>query len=151
MRQRAFMSSIILLAIAMTILLETRKLPIGSPSSPNMGFWPLILGVLLAILSLLLIWKAIKEKGEERSISEEISASPKGPILALGALFAFAFLFEFLGYMICTFLLLSFLLFTFSTQKWWLSLLVAFISSIVSYLMFVRLLGAPLPVGILGV
>lgn len=150
-RQRDVISSIILLAIAMTILLETKKMPIGTPSSPNMGFFPFILGVLLAISSLLLLWKAIREKKGGTSVGEARSGSLKGVGLAVGALFAFAFLFEFLGYMICTFLLISFLLLTVGSQKWWLALLIGFISSLASFLIFGLLLGAELPVGILKV
>ena len=67
------------------------------------------------------------------------------------ALFAFAFLFEFLGYMISTFLLIAFLSLAIGSQKWWLAILAAFISSVVSYLIFGLLLGASLPAGILGV
>jgi len=142
------MSSIILLVIATTIVLETRKSPIGSLREPDMGFFPLILGVLLAIFSLLLLWKAIGEK-RRGTMGGVKSGGLKRISLAAVGLFAFAFLFEFLGYMICTFLLISFLLFIVGSQKWWLAILVGFVSSLGSFLLFSLLLGASLPAGIL--
>jgi putative tricarboxylic transport membrane protein len=151
MRRRNFISSIILLAIAMAIILEAKKLPFGTLGSPNMGFFPLILGTLLAILSVILFGQATKEKGEGSILTGVTSGSWKKIGLAAVALFAFAFLFEFLGYMISTFLLIAFLSLAIGSQKWWLAILAAFISSVVSYLIFGLLLGASLPAGILGV
>ena len=71
--------------------------------------------------------------------------------LALGALFAFAFLFEHLGYIITTFLLIAFLLRAIEPQKWWVVILVAFLCSLVSFLVFGLLLNIQLPPGILGI
>lgn len=150
MKQRELVSSIILLTIGMTILLETRKLPIGSLSEPSTGFFPLILGVLLTILSLLLLGKAIEEKSGGTSKGEVKSGSLKRVGLAVAALFAFAYLFEPLGYMICIFLLISFLLLTIGSQKWWIAITVGLISSLCSFLLFDLLLDVRLPMGLLG-
>jgi putative tricarboxylic transport membrane protein len=151
MGQRQLISSIVLLVIVFATFLETSKLPIGVPGKPQTGFYPLILAVLLTILSLLLLWQAIKEKKGERSTAEARWGGLKRIGLALGALFAFAFLFEHLGYVITTFLLIAFLLRAIEPQKWWVVILVAFLCSLISFLVFGLLLNTQLPLGILGI
>lgn len=150
MWQRELISSIILLLIAMVILIESGRLPFGSLRSPKMGFFPFILGILLGILSLFLLVQAIKEKEKRGSSARVRSQGLKRVSMTLGSVLAFIFLLEPLGYIISTFVLMAFLLLVIGSQKWWIAILVAFISSVVSFLIFGLLLGASLPAGILG-
>jgi len=150
MGHRNFNSSIVLLGIAIAIFVETRKLPIGSFRAPQMGFFPFILGIMLTIFSLLLLWQTIKEKGRGRSHTSVRSGNWKGIGLTLGALFAYAFLLECLGYILSTFLLIVFLLRVIGAQKWWVVISGALLSSLASFLIFDLLLDVPLPAGILG-
>lgn len=151
MRQRNFISSIVLLAIAFATFLKISRIPIGTPGRPQVGFYPFILAILLTILSVLLLWQAIKEKNGKKSTAEVRSGGLKRIGLAVGALFAFAFLLDLLGYIISTFLLIAFLLRAIEPQKWWLVIVVAFLCSLVSFLVFGLLLDAQLPPGILGI
>jgi putative tricarboxylic transport membrane protein len=152
MGQRQLFSSIVLLVIAFATFFETSKLPIGVPGKPQTGFYPLILAILLTTLSLLLLWQAIKKKKrKEGGTAEAKLGGLKRVGLALGALFAFAFLFERLGYIITTFLLITFLLRAIEPQKWWVVILVAFLCSLISFLVFGMLLDMQLPQGILRI
>lgn len=150
MRQRNFISSIVLLALACATFLEVSRMPIGTPGRPQVGFYPFILAILLTILTLLLLWQAIKEKDGGGRTAEMRSGAWKRIGLAMGALFAFAFLLDLLGYIISTFLLIAFLLRAIEPHKWRIVIIVAFLCSLVTFLVFNLLLEAQLPPGILG-
>lgn len=152
MKKVDLISSIVLLALSMAALLESSKLPFGSIKTPKMGFLPLILAIALTIFSLILLGQAIKEKRVKGlSLSNVESRSWKRIGLTVGALFAYPFFFEHLGYKISTFLLIAFLLKSIEPQKWWLTIVVALLSSLLSYLIFGVLLNIPFPTGKLGV
>ena len=150
MRRTGVISAVTLLGLALVALLEASKLPFGRLSSPQAGFFPLILAIFLAIFSLVLMAQTINEPKEESGASRGGSAIWKRIILAVGALVVFGVLFESLGYIISTFLLIAFLLRAVEQQKWSLVVVVAFFTSLATYLVFGLLLNAPLPGGILG-
>ena len=72
-------------------------------------------------------------------------------LLTLAALLAFAAIFEFAGYVVTTFLFVMFLLRAVERKSWTQAGAVALSASLVSYILFGLLLGAPLPAGILRV
>ena len=151
MKQRNLICSIVLLAIALATFLEISRIPIGSPGRPQTGFYPLILASLLTILSLTLLWEALKEKKEKRSPVRGGWGGLKKVGLTLAALVAFAFLLKPLGYLLSIFLLIAFLMRAIEPQRWWKVIVVAFLCSTVSFLILDLLLDTPLPRGILGI
>jgi putative tricarboxylic transport membrane protein len=150
MKQRNLVSGIILLALAIATLVETNKLEIGTLLSPQTGFFPFILAILLGILSLILLGQAITEKDERKVPSWVSSGGWKTLSLTLGGLLFFAIFFERLGYLVSTFLLISLLVGAIGKRKWWLVILFAFLSTLISYLIFGILLKTELPAGIMG-
>lgn len=150
MKRRNLISSIVLLALAITILVNAGRLPFGSLWAPEAGFFPVILGSLLAILSLSLLVQAMKGKQEEAFLFDMASGRWDKIVLTVGGLLAFTLFVERLGYIICSFLLVAFLLRVVEPQKWWLTIVVAFFSSLVAYLVFGSWLDTPLPKGIIG-
>ena len=110
-----------------------------------------MLAIVLAILSLTLLVQAIKEKDKSKSPLLAESTNWKKISMTLGALLAYAFLLEPVGYLVSSFSLIVFLLLAVEAQKWWLAMAVAILCSVCSYLMFDLLLDVPLPVGILGI
>lgn len=151
MRRTDFISAVTLLALGLAALLEASKLPFGRVGSPQAGFFPLILSSLLAILSLVFLAQAIGAPKERPAKSPGRSTTWNKIVLAIGALVVFAFLFETLGYVISTFLFIAFLLSVVERQKWSLVVIVAFFTSLTTYVVFGLLLNTPLPGGILGV
>lgn len=150
MKKGDLISSIVLLALAAVALMYAIKLPFGTLKSPHVGFFPLIVAILLGILSLCLLWQAIKEK-EGISFFWSSSEGWKRISLTFGALFATAISFERLGYVISTLLLMAFLLRVIGRQKWSVVIMTAFLSALGFYLVFGILLKSPLPTGILSV
>jgi len=150
MRRTNVISAVTLLALALAALLEASKLTFGTLSSPQAGFFPLVLAIFLAIFSLVLIAQAISGPKEASDASGGGSAIWKKIVLAVAALVVFGVLFESLGYIISTFLFIAFLLRAVEQQKWSLVVVVAFLTSLTTYLVFGLLLNTPLPRGILG-
>jgi putative tricarboxylic transport membrane protein len=145
MRKRDLILSLILLAVVIATLVETAKLPVGSLSSPHVGFFPLIIAILLGTLSLILLGQAIKRKDAEKipPLAGYRGWKPFG--LTLGVLFLFAIFFERLGYLISTFLLIAFLARMSGKKKWRVVLMYGFIATLATYLIFDVFLKAPLP------
>jgi len=150
MGRTGVISAVTLLALALAVLFEASKLTFGTLSSPQAGFFPLILAIFLAIFSLVLMAQAIGGTKEESGASRGGSAIWKRIALAVGALVVFGVLFESLGYVISTFLFIAFLLRAVEQQKWSLVVVVAFFTSLATYLVFGLLLNTPLPRGILS-
>jgi len=149
MKKRDLITGIIFLTLTIATLIETRKLPIGSPSQPQVGFFPLVLALILGILSLVYLGKTIRSKDEGGAPPWVSGGGLRPLILTTGVLFLYAFSFEPLGYLITTLLLIGFLVGAFRTKKWWVVITVALISTGVSYLLFDTLLKASLPKGLL--
>ncbi|HEV8719817.1 MAG TPA: tripartite tricarboxylate transporter TctB family protein [Candidatus Binatia bacterium] len=150
MQKTGVISAATLFGLALAALLEASKLQFGRLNSPQAGFFPLILAIFLAIFSLVLMAQAISEPKEESGASRGGSAIWKRIVLAVGALVVFGVLFESLGYITTTFLFIAFLLRAVEQQKWSLVVVVAFFTSLATYLVFGLLLNTPLPGGILG-
>lgn len=138
------------MALAGLTLEEASRLPFGTLRTPQSGFWPLILGVVLSFLSLIHFGGTIKKRAEKGTPfwAEPGAWKKVGSVVA--SLVGFAFLFELLGYLIAVFLLIGFLLRIVKPSKWWLVFVVASLSSVLSYLIFGSLLSTPLPKGIFG-
>lgn len=150
MKKRNLIVSIILLALTIATLIEIRDLPIGSLSSPQVGFFPLVLAIILGILCLVLLGQTIKRKDEVKAPPWVSGRGLQPLILTTVILFLYGFFFEPLGYLITTFLLIAFLVGAFGTKKWWVVITIALISTVGSYLLFDTLLKASLPKGLLG-
>lgn len=143
-------TAVTLLVFACVSLIEANNLPFGSMRTPKSGFFSIILAVLLWILSLMLLVQSLRRRTFRAGNVEMISISWKKLCLVTGALVAYGLSFEYLGYVICSFLFILFLLRVIEPQKWWVVFTVASLVSLGSYLVFGVLLKATLPAGILG-
>jgi putative tricarboxylic transport membrane protein len=149
MKRRNLITAILLLALSVGILAETSTLPIGTLRSPQAGFFPLILSVLLGLLSLILLIQILKGRVREKMAGWVSSGGWKPLGLTTAGLFAFGVFFEKLGYLVSTFLLIAFLVGVVGKNKWVVAILFAFLSALVSYLLFGVMLKTQLPTGIL--
>jgi len=150
MEKKQLITSAILMVLAALTLEEASRLPFGTLRTPQAGFWPLILGVVLSFLSLIHFGGTMKKRAEKGSPFWAEPGAWKKIGLVVVSLVGFAFLFELLGYLISVFLLMGFLLRIVKPLKWWLVFVVASLSSVLSYLIFGSLLSTPLPSGIFG-
>lgn len=151
MRRREFISALFFLLIALSSVEEAAKLPIGSWRSPAPGFFPLLVGILLAILSAALLFLA-SVRGRELSAGPDFlppSSGARKVALTCIALLGFNLLFETLGFLLISFLFTVFLLLVVSRKRWDVALGAGFLSSLCLYVLFGLLLKLPLPQGIL--
>jgi putative tricarboxylic transport membrane protein len=138
-------SSLVLVVFALVAVNEARKLRLGSLSSPGPGFVPLCLAVALALVGLLLLWRALREP--------ESPAPPAAPgarwksVVSLAALVAYTFALEPLGFVLATAALLFFFFRVLDGQRWWVALAGSIAVSMLSYLIFARVLHVRLPEG----
>lgn len=144
-------AALVLLALSLGYTLEARRLPaVKYAVGPGPAFLPVLLGVALALLSLILLGVALRKRAGERP---DFWAGWPGTLrilVILLALLGYAFLFERLGYVVSTTLFLAFLLAVVEPQPWWVVASIPLVSSFLSYLLFVRGLKIPFPKGPLG-
>jgi putative tricarboxylic transport membrane protein len=136
----------VFLGIALWICLEAFQVPFGSFRMPGAGFFPLLLGIALAILALVLLGMNLR--------SGSGGATQVGPtrpeIFALiGSMFVSVWLFERAGYLLTMGLFLGVTMKVLGKTGWTVAVLVALTGSVASFLLFGRVLSIALPAGIL--
>jgi putative tricarboxylic transport membrane protein len=140
------------LGVGILLSLWATRYSIGSLTLPGPGSLPLVLGLILILLSIILIARGI--------LSSRVMGRDSPPLLLTGwkkgvytvvILLLGAFFFERLGYLLTFFLLIVFLMRGAGAQSWKRTVLVAICSALGVYLVFVRLLEQPLPLGLLGI
>lgn len=145
------MTSLFWLLFGMFIIRESVKLGLGKIQEPGPGFVSFLGGVCLLFFSVVLMFQSflvkprIMEKGAPRQIEK-----PWGVVFVLIGVLIYVFIFEWLGFIISTFLLVTFLLKYFEQKRWWKILVTAGVVSLSAFLIFNIFLKAELPEGILG-
>lgn len=142
-------SSLLFLVFSIFICAESLSLGIGKPSSPGPGFMAFGGSILLGILSLTQFLLGVFGGGETEKQSPFAGTSWQKVALVLLALLIYAKLLRIGGYLITTFLLMSFLLGIIERQKAWVILLLSFLATIGSYYFFSVLLNCQFPSGII--
>ena len=144
-------SSILGLLLALFILREGVRIDLGGIHQPGPGFFMFAAGMLLAVCSAIVLVRSLlfKAKGKDSH-----QAAGGGNLwlagYVLGALFVYAFVFEWLGFIVATFFLVLFLLLILEPKKWWQMLITAGLISVVAFAIFNLFLKSGLPEGILG-
>lgn len=146
--KRAVVAWLFFVCFAIVAFYEAAKLPFGRTNAPGAGFFPSVLAVLLALISVIGLIAALRSGGAK---SHEARMVLKKILLTVAALLAFAFMFEQVGYLVTTFLFVAFVLRAVEGRSWAQAGAVGLSASLVSYIIFGLLLGAPLPEGFLRV
>jgi putative tricarboxylic transport membrane protein len=132
------------LAFGAAALYASSKLPFGSVRSPGQGFFPWWTSAMLFLLALILLAQALTSRPspviEERGRIANVAAL----LIVLGT---YIFLLDPLGYPLCTFLLVLFMLRVTDPQRWTVALSIAAVSAFGSYIVFAIWLSVPLPRG----
>lgn len=131
------------LAVGAFFIVASRGITSSSYGS-NVGpsVFPTLLGILLVVLSLMVIYAAATYKGAEKK-SKDLALGKL--FLLIGAIILYILIFEPAGYVISTFLFLSFAFQLMERGKLWKSFLVAAVFSGAVYLVYVVLLQGTLP------
>lgn len=151
--RKELISSIFFLIVALVILIASIKASLGSFRNPESGLVPFLAALLLGIFSLLnLMISALKKGPAER---EPIFLTPeinwKNLFLTLGALFAFPFLLNILGFNLTVFVFMLILLKTIELRRWISAIFFAIATTVVCYFIFVYWLKFVVEKGIFGI
>ena len=123
----------------------------GGLHSPGAGFFPFFIGTAIIILSFLhIINHALLSKGNKESV---ISWPDKKGFVQVGKVFLslviYALCLEHLGFLLCTFLIMLYLLKFIGRKQWFASIFVSISIAFSSYFIFDTLLRLGLPRGFL--
>ncbi len=133
------------LAIGIGFAVGAVKLGIGAPTEPQPGFFPFWDGVILIALSAVFLFKAWSGRAGESHAFGRLG----GPAVVVLALILYVAAMETVGYVITTALLSAVVLKVLETKPRVL-VLISLILAVASYLIFDRLLGVTLPLGLLA-
>jgi putative tricarboxylic transport membrane protein len=134
------------LALGAAAIFESAKLPLGTVRNPGQGFFPWWTSVVIVLLALVLLAQALTSR---RSINPQAPGRIAKVTALLLILAVYTFLLDFLGYLICTFLLVLFMLRATDPHRWPVALSTALLTAVGSYVVFAVWLSIPLPRGLL--
>jgi putative tricarboxylic transport membrane protein len=146
---RNLLSGLFLTFVSVYACVKAYQLGMGRASSPGPGFIPFGIAALLGLMSIYLcvhgivqVAKGYKEKPVFRPVAW------KKAMLVVVMLAGYGAFFNFLGFLVATFLLMMSLLWLVGRQKLSLSLIVSVVTAGGAHLLFVVLFNLPLPMGV---
>jgi putative tricarboxylic transport membrane protein len=151
MKRLQLAGGIIIMAFAALVCFDSSRLSFGSPGRPGPGFFPLGLGTILFLISLTFVLKtALKWEGASDS-ARTLWAGLRWKQIpyTLAALLGYALILNRLGYLICTWILMTYFFWGKGTKRRGSAILGAMIVSVISYMIFRGLLKVRLPLGLL--
>jgi len=154
-RTRELISSGIWTALGFVVILGARQYSLGTLGNPGPGFFPLVLGCLLASLSGIVFLKNLKQKLTEQDPKETRSffpepSSAKRVIIAYVNLCFFRLALQFLGFLLSVFFFSFFSVLAIEPLQWRKSLIFSILSALGNHLLFSVWLQIEFPSGILG-
>lgn len=142
-------SSLCLILFAIAISIQSYKLGLGTSKNPGPGFFPMVSGITVGLLSFPIFIKAVLTSEKELILFWPDKKAIKKIILVTLTLVTYAIALEYLGFLLCTFLSMLFLLKVVAAPKWFSAIFFAIITSLSSYVIFEIFLKSQLPRGIL--
>lgn len=133
-------ATLVPLALGVACLLYSLSLRVGTPTAPEPGFWPAIVSCLLLISSIVLL-----VSGHGKDECESFTRSSLGIAAGVASLVAFVFLFGIIGFELTCVGLFVFWLKVLGRESWKVTVLISVTFTAAFHLLFIELLGAPLP------
>ena len=151
MKNRDLVSSIIWIAVGGLFVVGSLQQGLMRRGVPGPGFLPFLSGLALIFVSLFVLIPALgqREKAESSDFFPERDSFRK-LLFVLVALFTFGVAMKYMGYLLTTFLFMFFVARVMKPKGWWTTALLALLTAVVSYTLFVVLLEVNLPKGLLG-
>lgn len=136
------------LILSFAVFLESLHLGIGTLRNPGLGFMAFGASLLLGLLSTILLLQTFFRKESGKTTPPFAGKLWRKVLYVLIALLAYANLMGVGGYLLSTFLLMSFLFWVVRGQKWQLVLLYALVTTLITYYVFSVLLKGQFPEGL---
>jgi len=140
------------LAFAAYVCIGSLRMGLGTLRNPGMGFMTFGSSALLGLLSLILFFRTFSSKKKEEIKPGSVFAGRlwKRVLWVFIALLIYSEVMPSVGYLISTFLLMSFLYWIVRGQKWWWVLVSSLVTTVVTYYVFSILLNCQFPPVFLG-
>jgi hypothetical protein len=147
-RRRDLISGTFLILLSLGTCIMAYQLGLGTGGNPGAGFAAFGIAFLLGLMSVFMWAKALVRKFKDSKNGEEAPAIMWGkPVLILLILAAYGVPFNFLGFPLSTFLLMTVLVWIMGRQRLPVALIVSILTVASSYALFVVALRLPLPMG----
>jgi putative tricarboxylic transport membrane protein len=140
--------TLVFLLLAAFICVEAWQVPFGSLRMPGAGFFPLLLGVTLGVLSLLLLGTSLLGAGGD---AIDVRPERREVVQLAASIFAAVFLFERAGFLLTMALFVAVVMKMLGTMRWVTAIVLALLGSVAAYVVFGRVLLIALPSGLLPV
>jgi len=157
MRNRDLIGSLFWIAFAVFFITGSVKAGLIRKGIPGPGFVPFLSAVVLISLALIIFIPALKRNQKEADgKAEKASLFPdraglKRVLVAPVVLFAYSFLLDYLGYLTTTVMFMLFSSRLVAPPKWRTNLIISVLTAVISYILFVVMLGIQLPAGLWGI
>ena len=138
--------SLFLFLLGLGAVIGAIRLKVGSPTEPQPGFFPFLGGLSLIVLSTIIFFKGWIGQSQKKVVFGEVGR----PVLLLIVMIALVAVLDSVGYVIGTFIASVLILRILNVKSWRVLLLTSLCLSIGTYILFDKLLGIELPVGILA-
>ncbi len=150
MKKKNYLSGFFFLALAILLFFQTKGLTIWSETGPSEGFFPLALSILLGLLSAIMMILTFFQGQENTEPLKILGAKKAKFIYYIGSFLVFALIFSRLGFSLTLALFMVFILKIVERQTWKMTLSVAIVSVMSSFIVFEIFFTIPLPEGILS-
>jgi hypothetical protein len=143
-------SSFFWLVFSIIVFVGSLTMGIGKLHNPGMGFMTLGASGILGILSLALCLQALLRKEDRGHEPLFAGRAWKRVIFVLIVLFLYAWLMPTVGYLVSTFVGMTLLFWVLEKNRIGMVLLCALLSTLITHLLFSKLLNCQFPIGFLG-
>jgi len=141
--QRDFVAGLMFIAVGIAFAIGATNYTYGESAKPGPGYFPLLLGVIMALLGAIVLFKALTIESDGGDPIGDIAWKPL--LLILGSVAAFGFLLPRLGMVITIPLLVSVSSLAGDEFHWRDALINSVVLTVFSYLVFVLGLGLTIP------
>jgi hypothetical protein len=138
--------SLFLFLLGIGAILGAIRLSVGSPTEPQPGFFPFLGGISLIVFSSVIFLKGWLGHNQKKVAFGEVGR----PAVLLIVMIALVAVLDSVGYVIGTFIASGLILRILNVKSWRVLILTSLCLSIGTYILFDKLLGIELPVGILA-
>jgi putative tricarboxylic transport membrane protein len=142
-------TGLFLMVFSGAVINEALKLDVGTPVKPGSGFMIFGAAAVLGVLALLQFLKSLVSQ-EQRAGQPRERIHLWRIVAVIGVNILYIVLLEQVGYLICTFLLLCFLFQAYERGRWSSAIGGAAATSLLTYVIFSRLLQLNLPKGLIS-
>lgn len=148
--ERALVGAVGIL-VAVVYLREVSRLPMGTMQNPGAAFFPLVMGIAFAVVSVATVLTSLFPQ-QKREDPEWPTGTGRRRLLAMmSTFFGYLFILPYAGHFVSSVLFCLLLLRSLSNHSWLRAGVWALLLSVTVHLIFVGILGVRLPIGIVSI